>query len=162
MTDFQNRAVTSSRASESKYINKSGIVSTADEDEAIITSDGIGIFESFTNELPYSEDSSTNWTSTYASLSEVIYNDQTWVEVTEDTTENAHTSNFSGSAVSVTSGDTVSLQYFVHKDSTRDIAVRIATDDDGQIARATLSISDGTLSSITGTATVDDWVIFTR
>lgn len=54
-----NRAVDFSRASGSQYVNKSGEMKQLASDEPAITSDGIGIFGAFTNELLHSEDVSS-------------------------------------------------------------------------------------------------------
>lgn len=51
------------RLSESTVINKSGVLETIGIDEPAISSDGINLYESYTNELLYSEDfSESSWT----------------------------------------------------------------------------------------------------
>jgi hypothetical protein len=141
-------------ASERRVINRSGILETVAVNDPAVGADGVWFHTAYTNIMTNSEDLAL-WSANGISLSIDNSYELDYIKLTEDTTEGSHSSTY-GSSIAIDAG-TYTMQYYVHKDSTRNARLRLGTTDEGQIASAALDVVTGVVTTHAGVAGAKDY-----
>ncbi len=156
MVNLPSKSVDFSRSSTSNGFNKSGQLLDLESDEPNIGDGGLSIVGGHDSVMLSSDDSSSYWSSTGATLSNSVIDDFDYVSITEDTNISNHSANYTVS-IPVLAGETWTLQYVVHKNSTRNARIRIGGSSSGQMASAVFDIQNAEILVINvGNAEIQD------